>query len=418
MSEVETTLFRQDAIKHSAPTLFGGTVVKSGKTVTVLALSAFMLVIGLILVLFFGTYERRERVPGYIAPTAGLVRVEPFRAGVITDLEVTEGQEVEDGQPLFSISSLRSMADGVDVDAAQVTALELERANIESRITREGELAKTRSQDARRRIAEIQSQSESVQGQQELARQHAELLRRDVARLESLRSSGHVSDTLLDERRGELLNAQQNVAALGRELERLQADIGALEADLVQNPLQLGARQDELRARLLEVDRMLTEAEVQRKSVVRAPVAGRVTTVVAHPGLSVTPDQAMLAILPTESRMRAELLVPTHAAGLVQSGQKVRLRYDAFPYQKFGVYRGTVKSLSRTVLNPEDQVGPVRLQVPAYRVIATLDAETVTAYGEAIPLRPGLTLQADVVRERMRLIEWIFDPVRSAVKGL
>jgi len=222
----------------------------------------------------------------------------------------------------------------------------------------------------------------------------------------------------MDDKQGELLEARQDAATYSYELERILAAIGALEAELEQIPLESGARQDELHARRLEVQRMLTEAEVQREGIIRAPVSGQVTTVLAYPGLSVTPNQTMLAILPEDSGLQAELLVPTHAAGFVQSGQQVRLRYDAFPHQKFGVYAGSVRLVSRTVLNPEDQAGPVRLQTPAYRVIVDLDANSVIAYGEEIPLRPGLTLQADVIRERMRLIEWIFDPVRAALSGL
>ena len=116
--------------------------------------------------------------------------------------------------------------------------------------------------------------------------------------------------------------------------------------------------------------------------------------------------------------MQAVLFVPSRAAGFIRTGQEVRLRYDAFPHQRFGVYRGIVESVSRTMLNPGDEVGPLQLQMPAYRVIVKLDSEAVMAYGESIPLQPDLTLQADVVRERMRIIEWIFDPVRAAVSAL
>jgi membrane fusion protein len=126
----------------------------------------------------------------------------------------------------------------------------------------------------------------------------------------------------------------------------------------------------------------------------------------------------MLAILPDDSRMQAVLFVPSQAAGFIRTGQEVRLRYDAFPHQRFGVHSGVVESVSRTMLNPGDEVGPLRLQIPAYRVVASLDSESVMAHGESIPLQPDMTLQADVVRERMRIIEWIFDPVRAAVSAL
>lgn len=418
MSESGPSLFRQHAVAHKAPKLFGGTIVRFGKTHTVLTVAAVTLALALILVLLFGNYERRERVPGYLTPTPGLVRVVPPRAGLITSLAVNDGQLVAVEQPLFSVSPKRGMAGGLDADAETVEGLIRERTTINARITREGLLAEMRSQDALRRIDELKRQLPAVQSQKNLATQRADLLNREFVRLESLRAGGHVSFSLMDERRGELLSVQKNVIAFSRELQGLQADLAALQAELELIPLQLAARQDEFSARLLEVERMLIEAEVQRETIVRAPISGRVTSLVAFPGQSVTPNQAMMAILPDESRLQAVLLVPSHAAGFIQPGQQVRLRFDAFPHQRFGVHAGSVYSVSRTMLNPGDQVGPLLLQIPAYRVIATLDEEAVMAYGEAIPLQPDMILQADVIRERMRIIEWIFDPVRAAVSAL
>ena len=418
MSEPTSQFFRRDAVANKAPSLFSGSPIQTGPAVRALALLALVLVIGLILVLVFGTYERRERVAGFIAPTSGLVRVVPPRMGVVTRVEVIDDEQVLAGQALLAISSLRATADGGDADAAHVVALEQERLNLAARIAREAELAEARTQDTARRIGELQRQVKKIQEQRVLAEERSELLRRELVRLESLKANAHISASLLDERRREVLTAQQNDTALAREQERLQSGIAALEAELGLKPLELSARQDELAARILEIDRRLAEAEVQRETLVRAPVSGRVTSLLAFPGQSVTPNQAMLAILPDDARMQAVLLVPSQAAGFIRNGQEVRLRYDAFPHQRFGVHRAVVNSVSRTMLKPGDQVGPLSLQSPAYRVIATLDADSVMAYGEAIPLQPDLTLQADIVRERLRIIEWIFDPVRAAVSAL
>ncbi|MGY6554925.1 MAG: HlyD family secretion protein [Wenzhouxiangella sp.] len=418
MKQRTKAIFRECALAHGTPLLLGGVIVASTMGTKLVALSAVSLTVGLIAVLTFGTYERRERVPGFIMPTAGLVRVVAPRLGVVTSVQIADGDEVVAGQTLFSVSGLRGAAGGLDADAIQVEVLERERANVDARMLRESQLSEIRTSDARRRMAEMEGQARGIQQQKALARERVDLMNRELARLESLRANAHVSASMLDDRRGELLAAQQAMTSLAREFERLQADIAALEAELELIPLQLGARQDELYARLLEIERMLTEAEVQRDFVVRAPVAGRVTSLVAFPGQSVTPNQSVLAILPDDSQLQAVLLVPSHAAGFIQPGQQVRLRFDAFPHQRFGVYGGLVYSVSRTMLNPGDQVGPLLLQTPAYRVVARLDADSIMAYGESIPLQPDLTLQADIMRERMRIIEWIFDPIRAVVSAL
>lgn len=411
-------LFRPEAVEEKKPSLFGGAVISTGASMRGVSILTVFLMTVLMLTLVFGTYERRERVSGYVAPVGGLVRVNPPRTGVVMSIEVIDGQEVYAGQSLFSISTLRGTTGGSDADMAQVKLLERDQANIKELSESEILLSNKHVQDVRRRIIELEVRSERIKGQQQLARERIELVNRELGRLESLQQRGHVSASHLDARQGDLLAALTSESEYGRELQGLQAEIAALESELQMIPLRLGARQGELQGRLLEIERMITEAEVQRETVVRAPISGRVTSLIAFPGQSVTPNQSVLAILPDDSQLQAVLLVPSHAAGFIQPGQHVRLRFDAFPHQRFGVHGGLVYSVSRTMLNPGDQVGPLLLQTPAYRVVARLDADSIMAYGEAIPLTPDLTLQADVIRDRMRIIEWIFDPVRAAVSAL
>jgi membrane fusion protein len=102
----------------------------------------------------------------------------------------------------------------------------------------------------------------------------------------------------------------------------------------------------------------------------------------------------------------------------MRPGQTVRLRYQAFPYQKFGFYDGVVATISSAALNPADlpqqQAGLTSLYgtgEPVYRITVKLARQTATVYGNPVPLQPGMQLEADVMLERRRLIEWVFDPL-------
>ena len=92
------------------------------------------------------------------------------------------------------------------------------------------------------------------------------------------------------------------------------------------------------------------------------------------------------------------------------------LRYEAFPYQKFGHYRGHVASISRSALTPGGSQSPAVGQIssePMYRVTVRLARQSITAYGQDEPLKPGMALQADVMGERRRLFEWVLEPLYS-----
>ena len=126
--------------------------------------------------------------------------------------------------------------------------------------------------------------------------------------------------------------------------------------------------------------------------------------------------QPLLSLLPGDGTLEAELLVPSRAIGFIEPGDSVLLRFQAYPYQKFGHHQGRVERISRSALNPAEVgslVGSAQAGEPLYRVTVKLAGQTVMAYGNAEALKPGMLLEADVLGERRRLIEWIFEPLFS-----
>ena len=116
-------------------------------------------------------------------------------------------------------------------------------------------------------------------------------------------------------------------------------------------------------------------------------------------------------MLPKGSGLHVELLVPTRAIGFLAKGQEVVLRYDAFPYERFGQYRGTISDIGRNVWTPGERIGTLTAKEPVYRVDVNLERQAVAALGQEFPLRPGMLVNADLLLERRTLLEWIFEPV-------
>ena len=183
---------------------------------------------------------------------------------------------------------------------------------------------------------------------------------------------------------------------------------------LEQLPTTIAEKVQALRSQLAETEQRVAEIEGRRAYVLRAPIAGRVSTLQAAVGRAVDPRQPQLSILPRDSVLEAELFVPTQAIGFVRPGQEVRILFDAFPYQRFGTYGGRVIRVTKTMLTSADVSAPVPLQQPAYKVTVVLDRQDVTAYGERIPLQSDMLLRADILLERRPLLTWLLDPLLSA----
>jgi membrane fusion protein len=162
-----------------------------------------------------------------------------------------------------------------------------------------------------------------------------------------------------------------------------------------------------------ELQQGSVQEEAKRENVIRAPVAGVFTNVAATRGEAVADEAPLAMVVPKGSGLHAQLLVPTRAIGFVQPGQEVVLRYDAFPFQRFGQYRGTVERVSRTVWSAGEKVGQVTVREPVYRVDVRLDAQYIVSGDQKLALRPGMSVNADILQEKRKVWEWVFEPILS-----
>jgi membrane fusion protein len=183
---------------------------------------------------------------------------------------------------------------------------------------------------------------------------------------------------------------------------------------LEQLPTVMAEKIQLLRNELSAAEQRIAEVGGRRAYVIRAPIAGRVSSLQASVGQVADPQRLQLQIVPAAGELQAELFVPARAIGFVEVGQDVRILYDAFPYQHFGTYRGRIVRLSQTILTGADVSTPVALREPAYKAIVALERLDIDAYGKRVPLQPDMLLKADIILERRTLVEWILNPLLSA----
>jgi membrane fusion protein len=359
-------------------------------------------------------YARKETVVGYLAPTAGVAKVFAPRAGIITAVHVHDGEAVEEGQPLLVVAIDQTTVDGQNVDAVLLETLHRQQTSLTEQIAmQEGRTASERRRlDAQ--IAGAQDQIAHLQEQIAVQRERAEIAGRLASAVEGLRASGNIAEADYQRRRDAHLESQLKLAALGQQLATRRAELAQSAASLEQLPTTIAEKAQALRGELAGAEQRIAEIEGRRAYVVRAPIAGRVSTLQAAIGRAADPLKPQLSLLPHDSMLEAELFVPTQAIGFVRAGQEVRILYDAFPYQRFGTFGGRVSRVARTMLTGADISAPVSLQQPAYKVTAVLDRQDVAAYDGRVPLQPDMLLKADILLERRSLFAWLLDPILRA----
>lgn len=186
----------------------------------------------------------------------------------------------------------------------------------------------------------------------------------------------------------------------------------------------LGARQAnqqaDIQRQLSALEQNLAESEAKRTLLVTAPETGIATAVLADIGQTVDSSRPLLSIVPADAPLQAELYAPSKSIGFIKPGDSVLIRYQAYPYQKFGQYQGRVRSISRTSV-PFAELARMAGAVPGlakdgeqlYRLQISLDKQMVTAYGQPRPLQSGMLLDADVLQDTRRLYEWVLEPLYS-----
>ena len=167
----------------------------------------------------------------------------------------------------------------------------------------------------------------------------------------------------------------------------------------------------QIRVQISQLEDSRTTIEASSRYRVRSPIAGTVTALQGTIGQSVPPNSPIVMIIPQGSGLQATLLAPSRSAGFLEAGQDVNLLVDAFPYQKFGVQKGVIKEISATPYRPGELDAPIPYEQAVYRVVVDLSKQTVTAYGNEVDLKAGMTLQGDLITDRRTLMQWMLDPL-------
>ena len=407
-------LFRREVIEHSARRLSGEVVLASPFSAKLLTLGLVAVVSGVAVFACTATYARKETAQGWIVPEGGLVRVSGHDRGVLEHVAAHEGGAVLAGESLASLRVSTSLASG-NAGSAIATGLADEGlADTASSLASARQLSVQNAELAARRsaLAAELSEAESRVG---LLRSRAALAKANVDRSETLRQRGYASLNSLETARANALAVEEEASSLRGAILGYRRQITDLDHELLAIPVQraaLRAQADRERATLAQ---RKVSASIQDLINITAPVDGRIVAVPVSRGQTVAPDTTVVVLVPTGSKLVAELFLSSRAAGFVELGQDVRLMYRAFPYQMFGTGHGVVSSISRTALPPTElPTAGLSVSEPVFRVRVVLDRETVDAYGRKAQLQPGMLLSADLVVDRRSLFEWLLDPLYAA----
>lgn len=413
MTAPETSLFRKEVLEHRANRLHGDISLAMPMSWHVIGFTLLAALVVAFVFLASAGYSRVETVNGSIVLDRGLASIVPPRHGRVAEIAVRDGERVRAGQPLVRIRAEEDMVGGDTISRRIMAALEEQ----DQRLASQSALAMHASDEGQSRLVAqldgVRRELASLESQIQSQRRLVEVAATEFEEARSIAANGFISRRDINQREAALITRRQQLAQLEQARAAKRAETVQVQRGIAQAGATGRAQAEGTQSSRAQLAQRRVEAETARGYVLTSPIDGTVTALTASLGQQAEEHEPLMVVMPAGGRPRAELYVPSRAAGFLAIGQEVRLAVDAFPYQSFGTVRARIIEIA-SVATPRPAPGGGT--IPVYLVTAELAEPWVNAFGRRQPLLSGMTLTARIVTERQNLLHWLFEPLFAAAR--
>jgi len=384
---------------------------------------------------FIGRVDVVAVARGKIIPDQRVKVIQPMEEGVVIAIHVNEGQKVTEGQLLLELDATIKEADVVNLKNTLNTAKlekeiyndELKGKNIDNLFTEKdlpSDTVKTLSQFKQARDLENKVKKETLeliikQKQDELKavesglkelEKRTSILKKEEERLAKQYKNVCIPKEEWDEKRDELILAEAQV-----ETQKISVQHAKDQLDEAKKNLEFLAkeRRTKILNTIVETEKKIETLQAEyikaderfRYQKLHSPVDGLVNGLaVATIGGVVTPAQPIMTIVPLDTPLVAEATVLNKDIGFIRTGQEAAIKFDTFPFQKYGTITGEIIEVSPDAFEDEN-LGLV------YKIKVRLGQTTIKVENKDIVITPGMAVSVEVKTGKRRILDFFLDPL-------
>ena len=311
----------------------------------------------------------------------GIGAERPIKApvsGVVSGIPVTEGELVTPGQVLIQFDP--------EVNSERLRSLGLQK-ELESRRLKE-------------EVQAFEAREDSLQ-----------------AKLNSLQQTLNIEKSIVDRMSG-LVNqgaiAEVQYLQQKNRLQELQSEIAQTEATLREVQAESIKSKQQIQRELADLERQLVETtKSQEYESLRSPIKGHVFDLIpSSPGYAASSGETLLKVVPLGS-VEAKVFVTNADVGFLKPKMTAQVRVDAYPFTQFGDIPGSLKSVGKEVL-PPDQQNPE----PRFPAVVILNRQYLERRGNRYPVSPGQSVAVNFIVRDKPVISLLTDSVEKAFDAL
>ena len=244
--------------------------------------------------------------------------------------------------------------------------------------------------------------------QKEILGSELKINKRQITRDSSLFNRGVISQSDYQDARKQYLERSYAFQGSRSSLASTQISISEVNQQIIDLELQKENERKELQNLLIQsFDNLKAQITIwEQKYVLTTPIDGKVSfNRFYSANQNVKIGERVFTVLPSDStKIIARVELGVQGAGKVKIGQRVNIKLDKYPYLEYGMLEGTIRTISKV---PEDQ---------KYSLDVDFPKGLVTNYGIELEFAQQIEGQAEIITEDLRLLQRIFNPIRSLIK--
>ncbi len=378
---------------------------------------------------WYGQVDIVATAPFRLVPLGKVQNIQAPRSGEIEKIAIHSGDLIAEGQTLFRLRSQETLKEFRELEQAEIAFKKAE-FDLQQTLPQKRILAKETISAFEHRVRVMQtamqtyrkalehhtetSQPPDIEIEIQFRSAEVEHLKQQYEQNQKLYEKKLISLATLNEAKVRYLSALAELPARMAEINRYEVSLKDLKRQILEERLEIERTRanfqnayDIAEIRLKQAKQAVNRSVDADIDLILAPESGIVTQVLVNtPGQVVNKGQILVTIAPASTPIVAEALILNKDVGLLSSGQKVKLKFEAFPFQDYGIQHGYLKQISPDAMGDEGS-GTV------FRGIIDLENTTIFVHGEEKAFMFGMKGTAEIITDRQSILMLALNPLRQ-----
>ena len=419
-------LFRQEAINYQKAKWMGKALLIKGYSAWFVFLLSIVFIIVLVLAAIFGTYTRRINVPGEITTQPRAINLFSTQQGFIINSHVKVGDKVKKGDPIYELDVSQTTQLG------NVTQKTIE--SINNQIKNISEIIETLKENKQITLNALKQQIDEYNKFHQdslLLVKNAEKgmseMYESMQNYADYQKKGLINNEQFNNQRYLYYQQQNSYQFLQNQIIQENLSIIQLNSELVTKIADFDNKISEYQFQLNALQRQLTEVNAKGTLIISAPSDGRIESLSVTDGQMVKTDDSLAQLIPANTDSYYLVLwAPNESVPYISVNDKINIRYEAYPYQKFGQFSGKIMSISKVPASSQEMstyssspLSQNNVNYQAYyKVMVSLDKQQMAKFNNKIKLTNGMKADITLFLEKRPIYQWMLSPFYDIQKSI